>query len=48
MRQLRPKEAKKFLKKRFSHKLEIEIFLDNVQYARNVAELFRIADATTV
>lgn len=48
MRQLRPKESKKFLKKRFSHKLEIEIFLDNVQYARNVAEFFRIADASAV
>jgi tRNA G18 (ribose-2'-O)-methylase SpoU len=48
MRQLRPKEAKKFLKKRFSHKYEIEILLDNVQYARNVAEFFRIADAAGV
>lgn len=48
MKQLRPKELKKFLKDRFKHNLDICLFLDNIQYTRNVAELFRIADAARV
>lgn len=47
MKQLRPKELKRYLKGMFKHDMEIHLFLDNIQYTRNVAELFRIADATT-
>ena len=48
MYQLKTKELKKFLKRRFDHDLEIALYLDNFQYARNVGEIFRIADATKV
>lgn len=48
MYQLKTKELKKFLKRRFEHDLEIALYLDNFQYARNVGEIFRIADATKV
>ena len=48
MYQLKTKELKKFLKKRFDHDLEICLYLDNFQYARNVGEIFRIADATKI
>lgn len=48
MKQLRPKELKRFLKDRFKHDLDICLFLDNIQYTRNVAEIFRIADASRV
>lgn len=48
MKQYKNKELKKFLKGRFSHNLQIDLFLDNFQYARNVAEIFRISDATKI
>lgn len=48
MYQLKNKELKKFLKRRFNHQLEISLYLDNFQYARNVGEIFRIADATKI
>ncbi len=39
-------KLKRFLKHRYNHDFEIVAILENVQYARNVAEVFRIADAT--
>lgn len=38
-------KLKRFLKNRYAHDLDIVIVLENIQYARNVAEVFRIADA---
>jgi len=47
MRQLQKKEVKKMFKE---HKRDIEIYLilENIQYARNVASIFRTADAARV
>ena len=42
------KNLKKFLKNRYNHDFEIVLILENIQYARNVAEIFRIADAVKV
>lgn len=38
-------KLKRFLKKRYSHELDLVVILENIQYARNVAEVFRISDA---
>lgn len=49
MKQLRGIELKRFLKKtRSKQTSEIVLVLENIQYARNVAEAFRIADAFAV
>lgn len=47
MKQLTKKEAKKLFK-RNKRKKDIILVLENIQYARNVASLFRVADATGV
>ena len=41
-------ELKRFLKHRYSHDLDLIVILENIQYARNVAEVFRIGDATKI
>ena len=48
MKQLKAKVLKRFLKDIPKHKLKIHLFLDNIQYARNVAEIFRVCDASNV
>ena len=48
MRQLTPKELKKFFKNQFSRNKEIVILLENIQYERNLASIFRTADAAGV
>lgn len=48
MEQLKRKELKKLLKEKFEHEFEIVVILENIQYARNVAEIFRIGDASGV
>mgnify|MGYP001348900317 CR=1 FL=1 len=48
MRQLNKKEIKKFLKKPIKRDVEICLVLENLQYAVNVASLFRTADAAAV
>ncbi len=48
MRQLNKKEVKKFLKKPTKRDQEIYLVLENLQYAVNVASLFRTADAAAV
>lgn len=45
MEQLRSTKLKRFLKANKTRKADIVIILENIQYARNVAEMFRIADA---
>lgn len=47
MRQLKKKEIKK-INKEHNREQEIYILLENIQYARNVATMFRIADAAGV
>lgn len=47
MRQLKKTEVKK-LTKEFKRKHEIYLLLENIQYARNVASIFRTADAAGV
>lgn len=47
MRQLRKKEIKKMFKE-FKREQEIYLILENIQYARNVASIFRTADAAGV
>ena len=44
---LNKKQLKKF-NKQFRHNKEVYIIADNLQYARNVASIFRIADAMGV
>ncbi|MFW5720616.1 MAG: TrmH family RNA methyltransferase [Candidatus Dojkabacteria bacterium] len=48
MRQLRKKEAKKFFKHMRERGKDIRIILENIQYPRNVAGIFRTADAAGV
>lgn len=45
MKQLRGVELKRFLKKNKSKNTEIVLMLENIQYAQNVANIFRTADA---
>lgn len=48
MHQLRPKELKQLRREASKRPQEIVLLLDNFQYARNVAAMFRIADAAGV
>ena len=48
MKQLNKKELKKFRKSILKRKKSIVLVLENIQYARNVAGLFRTADAAGV
>lgn len=48
MKQLTKKELKKFFKEVPDRKQEIVLILENVQYERNVAAIFRTADAAGV
>jgi 23S rRNA (guanosine2251-2'-O)-methyltransferase len=48
MKQLTPKELKKFFKNQFSRNKEIVLLLENIQYERNTASIFRTADAAGV
>lgn len=49
MRQLQKSEAKKFFKKNTPARgYELVMLLENIQYARNVASMFRTADAAGV
>lgn len=45
MQQLRGVELKRFLRKTKKHNLEIYLCLENIQYAKNVAAIFRTAEA---
>jgi tRNA G18 (ribose-2'-O)-methylase SpoU len=49
MRQLRKKEAKQFFRQQVQKReYELHLLLENIQYARNVASIFRTADAAGV
>ena len=48
MRQLRKQEVKKLIQKVEKRDQEIYLILENIQYARNVASIFRTADAAAV
>ncbi len=48
MSQLFGIKLKRFLKHRYEHDFELVVVLENIQYARNVAESFRISDAVKV
>ncbi len=49
MRQLQKTEARKFFKKNLPARgYELHLLLENIQYARNVASMFRTADAAGV
>lgn len=48
MKQLRTVELKRFLRKNKLPAKDIVLVLDSLQYAKNVAQLFRIADAMAV
>ncbi len=48
MKKLSKKEIKKFFKEERYRKQEIVIVLDNLQYPRNVASIFRTAEAAGV
>lgn len=48
MKQLSKKEIKKFFKNQPKRSKDIRIILENVEYARNVAGIFRTADAAGV
>ena len=48
MEQLRGIKLKRFNRDQERPKISMVLILDNLQYARNVAEVFRIADATKV
>jgi len=48
MSQLNGIKLKRFLKHRYNHDFEFVVVLENIQYARNVAESFRISDAVKV
>lgn len=48
MYKLNRKEAKKAINKVFKRDKEIVLLLENIQYARNVASIFRTADAAGV
>jgi 23S rRNA (guanosine2251-2'-O)-methyltransferase len=48
MKQLRGVELKRFLRQNKSKKIDIVLMLENIQYAQNVATIFRTADAAGV
>lgn len=48
MKQLRKQEIKKIFNKQYKREKEIYLILENIQYARNVASMFRTADAAGV
>lgn len=48
MRALNKKELKQFFKKTSRHNREFSIILENIQYAKNVAGIFRTADAVCI
>ncbi len=48
MRQLTKKEIRKVSKDNFKREAEIYLILENIQYATNVASIFRTADAAGV
>lgn len=48
MKQLRGKEVKKYFKKFPERKQDIILILENIQYAKNVANIFRTAEAAGV
>lgn len=48
MKPLNKKEIKKFFKKDFKRDKDIVVILENLQYAKNVAGIFRTADAAGV
>ncbi|MEO6729400.1 MAG: TrmH family RNA methyltransferase [Candidatus Dojkabacteria bacterium] len=48
MKQLRKHEVKRAITKQFKREKEIILVLENIQYARNVASMFRTADAAGV
>jgi len=48
MKQLSPKETKKFFKTVPKREKNIALVLENIQYAKNVAGMFRIADGAGV
>lgn len=48
MKPLTKKEIKKFFKKEFKRNKDIVLVLENIQYAKNVASMFRTADAAGV
>ena len=48
MKQLRKKEIKRFIKFQRKRRQRITLLLENIQYARNVASIFRTADASGV
>ena len=48
MKQLRGLELKKFYKQHERHGKDIVLILENIQYARNVASMFRTADAIQI
>lgn len=48
MKQLRKPEARKLFKEQPKRQKEIVLVLENIQYARNVAGIFRTADAAKV
>ncbi len=48
MEQLRATKLKRFLKSNKTPNADIVLVLENIQYARNVAEMFRIADSMGV
>jgi tRNA G18 (ribose-2'-O)-methylase SpoU len=48
MRQLRKKELKRFFKESIKRNQEIILILENIQYERNIAAIFRLADAAGI
>lgn len=48
MRQLKKKEVKAIIKETPKRKQEVVLLLENIQYARNLAGIFRTADAAGV
>jgi len=48
MKQLTKKELKKFFKTGLKRRQEIVLILENIQYERNIAAIFRTADAAGV
>ncbi len=48
MRQLKKQEVKKFIQKVEKRDQEIYLIMENIQYATNVASMFRTADAAAV
>jgi 23S rRNA (guanosine2251-2'-O)-methyltransferase len=48
MRQLKKKEIKQLINKEYKREREIYLILENIQYARNVAGIFRTAESAGV